>query len=107
MSEKAPSTSNPPTLLTVPEAAEELRCSIATVYREIAENHLAYHQVRGKKLISRADLAEYLNRSRMTCTPASEIPTYTAAKRKFSEAARSMFSTENFDVKPKPRKSAK
>jgi excisionase family DNA binding protein len=100
-------TTTPPTLLTVAEAANELRCSIATVYREIAEKHLAYHKVRGKRLIHRDDLAEYIENCRRGGGPAPEVLTYTASKRKLSDAARELMGDDDFEVKPRPRKGAK
>lgn len=100
-------TSNPPALLTVSEVAAELRCSIATVYREIAERHIVYRKVRGKRLVHRDDLATYLEKARSTTEPIPQIPTYTATKRVLSAKARELIGTDEFEVKPKPRKGAR
>jgi excisionase family DNA binding protein len=100
-------TTNPPTLLTVAEVAAELRCSIATVYREIADKHLAHRKVRNKRLVHRSDLDAYIANSLAANEPTPEIPTYTAARRKLSKQALELMGDDDFEVKPRARRPAK
>lgn len=95
---------SPPALLTVAEVARELRCSVATVYREMDERHIVYRKVRKKRLVHRDDLASYIDRSRSTTDPIPNVPTYTVTKRILSEQAQALIGDDDFEVKPKPRK---
>lgn len=60
------------TILTIPEVAHELRCSVATVYREISEGKLVTRKVRGKTYVHRQDIAAYLEAARQELRPADD-----------------------------------
>lgn len=50
----------PPTLLTLPEAAEQLRVSVRTVEREHAAGRLALVRIRTRRFVAVAELARYI-----------------------------------------------
>ena len=56
-------------LLTVKEAAAEMKCSISFVYKLMLRRELAF-ECRGRRRLPLADsVAEYRNRSRVPATP--------------------------------------
>ncbi len=70
-------------LLTYAEAALELRCSAATVAREVAEGRLAFRALRRRRFIHRDDLEAYLRASRRLERPEApeHFPSSTASLR--------------------------
>ena len=60
------------TLLTIPEVAHELRCSVATIYREIGSGKLVTRKVRGKTYVHREDIAAYIEAARQELRPAAD-----------------------------------
>ncbi len=63
------STEARPILLTYCEAGRELRCSAATVAREVAEGKLAFRLIRRRRFIHRDDLDAYLRAVRCRLRP--------------------------------------
>jgi excisionase family DNA binding protein len=55
---------NPQNLLFIREIAKELRVSDDTIRRLVWSGQLVGHRIRGQVRISRADLADYLQRAR-------------------------------------------
>ncbi len=61
-------------LLTYAEAALELRCSAATVAREVAEGRLAFLVLRRRRFIHRNDLDAYIRAARHLTRPDDSRP---------------------------------
>jgi excisionase family DNA binding protein len=59
-------------LLTYPEAALMLRCSVSHVYREVAAGRLAYRKSGRKAFIHREDLERYVAEIRRVERPEGE-----------------------------------
>ena len=89
-------TETKPTLLTIPEVAEELRCSVATVYREIADGKLATRNIRRKKNVHRDDLDAYLRAAREQLRPASEVAPLALSPRRISLRESGMIDDDDF-----------
>lgn len=51
---------NTPKYMTVREVAEELRTSVSSIRRRIAEGKISYHKVAGKILIAVSHLEKYM-----------------------------------------------
>lgn len=87
-------------LLTIPEVAHELRCSVATVYREIAGGKLATRRIRGKTNVHRDDLAAYLEAARRELRPADDHAPEPMSRRRLSLKAAGLIDGDDFGYRP-------
>lgn len=53
-------------LLTIPEVAEMLKVSPATIRRLQQQRHIAFHKVKGGVRFARSDVAAYLEKRRVS-----------------------------------------
>jgi excisionase family DNA binding protein len=93
-------------LLTVAEAAHELRCSVATVYREIAHGKLTTRKVRYKTFVHRDDLHDYLESAKRRVRPAEEMSVSPGLSRqRISLRAAGLIGDDDFRFKRRPKRS--
>jgi excisionase family DNA binding protein len=90
-----------PALLTIPEVAEELRCCVATVYREIAAGTLPTRKIRRKRFVHRADLTAYLEAARQTDRPEAEVPAPKTTPRRVDLKDSGLIGDDDFGPRPK------
>ncbi|SIN97774.1 DNA binding domain-containing protein, excisionase family [Singulisphaera sp. GP187] len=87
-------------LLTLPETAHELRCSSATVYREIHAGKLAARRIRRKLFVHRDDLNAYLSAARVEYRPAAETAALALTRRQVSLRDAGLIDGDDFGYRP-------
>ena len=87
-------------LMTIAEAAHELRCSPATVYREITSGKLAARRIRRKLFVHRDDLAAYLSAARIEYRPPDESAPPPLSRRQVSLRDAGLIDGDDFGYRP-------